>query len=219
MQDISHHQMHSFVQHGLNFEPQFKWSFESDPLVFDSFESSEFDGSPITNLMGSSVDELSNLTTVVQEYQSLHKRKLEIDVVELDSQKKRSGECDSGLVEPLKAKRNTCDTNPKPKMYPKCDYVHVRARRGQATDRHSLAERARREKIKKKMQCLQDLVPGCNNITNKAAILDEIITYVQCLQRDVEFLTMKLAASTSSAYLNMGNSSPKEQSVQMVEWQ
>ncbi|KAG8374530.1 hypothetical protein BUALT_Bualt10G0004500 [Buddleja alternifolia] len=42
------------------------------------------------------------------------------------------------------------------------DYIHVRARRGQATDGHSLAERARREKISERMKILQDLVPGCN---------------------------------------------------------
>ncbi|XP_022725573.1 transcription factor BHLH089-like isoform X2 [Durio zibethinus] len=45
---------------------------------------------------------------------------------------------------------------------PKQDYIHVRARRGQATDSHSLAERARREKISERMKILQDLVPGCN---------------------------------------------------------
>uniref|UniRef100_A0A1J3J1M1 Transcription factor HBI1 n=1 Tax=Noccaea caerulescens TaxID=107243 RepID=A0A1J3J1M1_NOCCA len=73
------------------------------------------------------------------------------------------------------------------------DYIHVRARRGQATDRHSLAERARREKISKKMKYLQDLVPGCNKVTGKAGMLDEIINYVQSLQRQVEFLSMKLA--------------------------
>ncbi|GAU33388.1 hypothetical protein TSUD_20810 [Trifolium subterraneum] len=41
-------------------------------------------------------------------------------------------------------------------------YVHVRVRRGQATDSHSLAERARREKINARMKLLQELVPGCN---------------------------------------------------------
>ncbi|GER40017.1 basic helix-loop-helix (bHLH) DNA-bindingsuperfamily protein [Striga asiatica] len=75
----------------------------------------------------------------------------------------------------------------------KPDFIHVRARRGQATDSHSLAERARREKIRKKMKCLQDLVPGCNNVIGKAGMLDEIINYVQCLQKQVEFLSMKLA--------------------------
>ncbi|KAG6767921.1 hypothetical protein POTOM_026812 [Populus tomentosa] len=84
--------------------------------------------------------------------------------------------------------------NQKTSALPKTDYIHVRARRGQATDSHSLAERARREKISKKMKCLQDLVPGCNKITGRAGMLDEIINYVQSLQRQVEFISMKLAA-------------------------
>nr|BAK00465.1 predicted protein [Hordeum vulgare subsp. vulgare] len=53
------------------------------------------------------------------------------------------------------------DQNPPP---PKQDFIHVRARRGQATDSHSLAERARREKITERMKILQDLVPGCNKL-------------------------------------------------------
>ncbi|XP_010936695.1 basic helix-loop-helix protein 79 isoform X1 [Elaeis guineensis] len=77
---------------------------------------------------------------------------------------------------------------------PKTDYIHVRARRGQATDSHSLAERVRRERISERMKYLQELVPGCNNITGKAGILDQIINYVQSLQRQVEFLSMNLAA-------------------------
>ncbi|KAG9440652.1 hypothetical protein H6P81_020817 [Aristolochia fimbriata] len=76
---------------------------------------------------------------------------------------------------------------------PKEDYIHVRAKRGQATNSHSLAERVRREKISERMRFLQDLVPGCNKITGKAVMLDEIINYVQSLQRQVEFLSMKLA--------------------------
>ncbi|KAJ3708832.1 hypothetical protein LUZ61_012537 [Rhynchospora tenuis] len=74
-------------------------------------------------------------------------------------------------------------------------YIHVRARRGQATDSHSLAERVRREKISARMKMLQSLVPGCDNIVGKAQVLDEIINYVQCLQNQVEFLSMKLASS------------------------
>ncbi|KAK1651820.1 hypothetical protein QYE76_069625 [Lolium multiflorum] len=74
------------------------------------------------------------------------------------------------------------------------DYVHIRAKRGQATNNHSLAERFRREKINERMKHLQDLVPGCNKITGKAMMLDEIINYVQSLQRQVEFLSMKLSA-------------------------
>ncbi|KAL5214835.1 hypothetical protein ABZP36_003987 [Zizania latifolia] len=76
---------------------------------------------------------------------------------------------------------------------PPKDYIHVRARRGQATDSHSLAERVRRERISERMKLLQSLVPGCNKITGKALMLDEIINYVQSLQRQVEFLSMKLA--------------------------
>uniref|UniRef100_A0A0E0LW73 BHLH domain-containing protein n=1 Tax=Oryza punctata TaxID=4537 RepID=A0A0E0LW73_ORYPU len=41
-------------------------------------------------------------------------------------------------------------------------YSHVRARKGQATNSHSLAERLRREKISERMKLLQDLVPGCS---------------------------------------------------------
>ncbi|KAF3953951.1 hypothetical protein CMV_020647 [Castanea mollissima] len=76
---------------------------------------------------------------------------------------------------------------------PKDNYIHVRARRGQATNSHSLAERVRREKISERMRLLQELVPGCNKITGKAVMLDEIINYVQSLQQQVEFLSMKLA--------------------------
>lgn len=76
----------------------------------------------------------------------------------------------------------------------KQDYIHVRARRGQATDSHSLAERVRREKISERMKYLQDLVPGCSKVTGKALMLDEIINYVQSLQRQVEHLSMKLAS-------------------------
>ncbi|KAI4300738.1 hypothetical protein L6164_034078 [Bauhinia variegata] len=76
----------------------------------------------------------------------------------------------------------------------KLPYVHVRVPRGQATDSHSLAERARREKINARMKLLQELVPGCNKISGTALVLDEIINHVQSLQRQVEFLSMKLAA-------------------------
>ncbi|XP_013747779.2 transcription factor bHLH48 isoform X2 [Brassica napus] len=76
----------------------------------------------------------------------------------------------------------------------KLPYVHVRARRGQATDNHSLAERARREKINARMKLLQELVPGCDKIQGTALVLDEIINHVQSLQHQVEMLSMRLAA-------------------------
>ncbi|KAI3455109.1 hypothetical protein Pfo_011772 [Paulownia fortunei] len=79
-------------------------------------------------------------------------------------------------------------------------YIHVRARRGQATDSHSLAERVRRERISERMKLLQALVPGCDKVTGKALMLDEIINYVQSLQNQVEFLSMKLASVNPMFY-------------------
>ncbi|XBH95609.1 transcription factor BHLH089-like [Triticum dicoccoides] len=93
------------------------------------------------------------------------------------------------------------DQNPPP---PKQDFIHVRARRGQATDSHSLAERARREKITERMKILQDLVPGCNKVIGKASVLDEIINYVQALERQIEFLSMKLEAVNAHAHAHNG---------------
>ncbi|XVF37884.1 hypothetical protein REPUB_Repub20aG0049400 [Reevesia pubescens] len=97
-------------------------------------------------------------------------------------------------------KQNKEDSKP---PEPPKDYIHVRARRGQATDSHSLAERVRREKISERMKFLQDLVPGCNKVTGKAVMLDEIINYVQSLQRQVEFLSMKLATVNPRMDINM----------------
>lgn len=103
---------------------------------------------------------------------------------------------DGGGQKPGKGK------NAKPVEPPK-DYVHVRARRGQATDSHSLAERVRRERISQRMKVLQDLVPGCNKVIGKALMLDEIINYVQSLQRQVEFLSMKLATVNPLDFSNL----------------
>ncbi|XP_019164679.1 PREDICTED: transcription factor bHLH49-like isoform X2 [Ipomoea nil] len=107
------------------------------------------------------------------------KRKRRGQGAELDQNKREPGNDD-------KQGSQTSDT-------PKDEYIHVRARRGQATNSHSLAERVRREKISERMKFLQDLVPGCNKVIGKAVMLDEIINYVQSLQRQVEFLSMKLA--------------------------
>ncbi|KAM7271949.1 hypothetical protein ACFE04_031163 [Oxalis oulophora] len=98
----------------------------------------------------------------------------------------------------------------KPPEAPKLDYIHVRARRGQATDSHSLAERVRREKISERMKLLQDLVPGCNKVTGKALMLDEIINYVQSLQRQVEFLSMKLSSVNTRLDFNVDSLMSKD---------
>ncbi|KAL3501735.1 hypothetical protein ACH5RR_036184 [Cinchona calisaya] len=90
-----------------------------------------------------------------------------------------------------KRKRNNNREMEKPR-----EVVHVRAKRGQATDSHSLAERLRREKINEKLRCLQDLVPGCYKTMGMAVMLDVIINYVRSLQNQIDFLSMKLSAAS-----------------------
>ncbi|XP_019100958.1 PREDICTED: transcription factor bHLH49-like [Camelina sativa] len=60
-----------------------------------------------------------------------------------------------------------------------------------------------REKIIERVKFLQDLVPGCNKVTGKAVMLDEIINYVQSLQCQVEFLSMKLATVNPQMDFNL----------------
>jgi hypothetical protein len=68
----------------------------------------------------------------------------------------------------------------------------------------------RREKISERMKYLQELVPGCNKVTGKAVMLDEIINYVQSLQQQVEFLSMKLAAVNPRLDFNVDSILKKE---------
>ncbi|KAG8383979.1 hypothetical protein BUALT_Bualt04G0070100 [Buddleja alternifolia] len=141
----------------------------------------------------------------------INKRKAEFDIEEEENNEKggEENEDQSEITTKMDQEKsiNTCS---KVSEVQKPDYIHVRARRGQATDSHSLAERARREKISKKMKCLQDLVPGCNKVTGKAGMLDEIINYVQSLQKQVEFLSMKLATLNPRLDFNADNLFSKE---------
>lgn len=119
-----------------------------------------------------------------------------------EAKKSKSGDNDEKTKADSGEGSQKSKDNQKPPEPPK-DYIHVRARRGQATDSHSLAERVRREKISERMKFLQDLVPGCNKVTGKAVMLDEIINYVQSLQRQVEFLSMKLSTVNPRLDFNM----------------
>ncbi|KAF5805010.1 putative transcription factor bHLH family [Helianthus annuus] len=74
----------------------------------------------------------------------------------------------------------------------------VRARRGQATDPHSIAERLRRERIAERMKALQELVPNANK-ADKATMLDDIIDYVKFLQLQVKVLSMSRLGGAPSA--------------------
>nr|CAD1827812.1 unnamed protein product [Ananas comosus var. bracteatus] len=104
----------------------------------------------------------------------------------------------------------------------------VRARRGQATDPHSIAERLRRERIAERMKALQELVPNANK-TDKASMLDEIIDYVKFLQLQVKVLSMSrlggaaavapLVANMSSEGGNGGNGGGGGDSLTVTEHQ
>ncbi|GFY85977.1 basic helix-loop-helix (bHLH) DNA-binding superfamily protein [Actinidia rufa] len=70
--------------------------------------------------------------------------------------------------------------------------------------------KVRRERISERMRLLQKLVPGCNKITGKAVMLDEIINYVQSLQQQVEFLSMKLATVNPELNIDLDRILSKE---------
>ncbi|CAN6459308.1 unnamed protein product [Victoria cruziana] len=84
----------------------------------------------------------------------------------------------------------------------------VRARRGQATDPHSIAERLRRERIAERMKALQELVPNANK-TDKASMLDEIIDYVKFLQLQVKVLSMSRLGGAAAVAPLVTNISPE----------
>ncbi|KAL3649084.1 Transcription factor une12 [Castilleja foliolosa] len=73
--------------------------------------------------------------------------------------------------------------------HPPANRPRVRARRGQATDPHSIAERLRRERIAERVRALQELVPTVNK-TDRAAMVDEIVDYVKFLRLQVKVLSM-----------------------------
>ncbi|KAH1060297.1 hypothetical protein GLYMA_02G142800v4 [Glycine max] len=85
---------------------------------------------------------------------------------------------------------NVFDGQPMPTTVPTAPHLpavrpRVRARRGQATDPHSIAERLRRERIAERIRALQELVPSVNK-TDRAAMLDEIVDYVKFLRLQVK---------------------------------
>ncbi|KAK8483769.1 hypothetical protein V6N11_082712 [Hibiscus sabdariffa] len=115
-----------------------------------------------------------------------------------------------------KAKTNP-NANAKEEEKPR-QVVHVRARRGEATDSHSLAERVRRKKINERLRCLQDIVPGCYKTMGMAVMLDEIINYVQSLQNQVEFLSMKLTAASTNSAMERMQREKEEEAKELERW-
>ncbi|KAK4258639.1 hypothetical protein QN277_005069 [Acacia crassicarpa] len=149
-----------------------------------------------------------------RKFDKLHSSKVVAESEKKEKKMKGNGEEGESKITEQNICKETCGAtskgNSKVSEVQKTDYIHVRARRGQATDSHSLAERVRREKISERMKYLQDLVPGCNKITGKAGMLDEIINYVQSLQRQVEFLSMKLATVNPALDFNLDDLFSKE---------
>ncbi|XP_030460009.2 transcription factor BEE 1 [Syzygium oleosum] len=144
----------------------------------------------------------SVVQTVITGNSEPHKKRKALDVSQSSSanssapapsdtgRKKKHSSGSSGRAKRIKGNNEKEEERPK-------EVVHVRARRGQATDSHSLAERVRRSKINERLRCLQDIVPGCYKTMGLAVMLDEIINYVQSLQNQVEFLSMKLTAAST----------------------
>ncbi|GMI71536.1 BR enhanced expression 3 [Hibiscus trionum] len=192
---------HSVIDNpaAMNFQSLFPFSNES----FFSNQSAEIPGNCRENPHGFFHDTNQGLTAVLpivtakNEFHESNKRK------SLDVSESSSG--NSTSPQPFQSwtkRRNNygrgkrAKANEKEENKPK-DVVHVRARRGEATDSHSLAERVRRGKINERLRCLQDIVPGCYKTMGMAVMLDEIINYVQSLQNQVEFLSMKLTAAST----------------------
>ncbi|CAL9075619.1 unnamed protein product [Musa textilis] len=94
-----------------------------------------------------------------------------------------------------------CKSNSKQVEKPE-EVVHVRARRGEATDSHSLAERERRKKINERMRRLQNQIPGCHKTMGMARMLDQTISYVRSLQN--QFLSMELSAASYLSDFGLG---------------
>ncbi|XP_073124888.1 transcription factor bHLH80 isoform X2 [Henckelia pumila] len=62
----------------------------------------------------------------------------------------------------------------------------VRAKRGCATHPRSIAERMRRTRISDRIRKLQELVPDMDKQTNTADMLEEAVTYVKFLQKQIQ---------------------------------
>jgi prefoldin subunit 5 len=65
------------------------------------------------------------------------------------------------------------------------------------------------------MKLLQELVPGCDKIQGTALVLDEIINHVQSLQRQVEMLSMRLAAVNPRIDFNLDTILASEVSIKI----
>ncbi|KAK8978166.1 hypothetical protein V6N11_062961 [Hibiscus sabdariffa] len=202
-----------------NVHPQYCFSQEPSPVGPVFRESSSVDNSSkavhsdneLSTLTAKkqSTDEHSTVVDKLENGEQVTQKKRTCNGTALNSAQfkgakegktKRQKKCNDALKNEKKESKAVKKYQKKASEEPPTGYIHVRARRGQATDSHSLAERVRREKISERMKILQRIVPGCDKVTGKALMLDEIINYVQSLQNQVEFLSMKLASLNPMFY-------------------
>ncbi|KVI01741.1 hypothetical protein Ccrd_019978 [Cynara cardunculus var. scolymus] len=75
------------------------------------------------------------------------------------------------------------------------NYIHMRTKRGQTTNSHSLAEMVRRERISERMKLLQELVPGCNKVPDMECQVLDILSFhlfVPNVKSSLERATLEL---------------------------
>ncbi|PPD92965.1 hypothetical protein GOBAR_DD10101 [Gossypium barbadense] len=88
--------------------------------------------------------------------------------------------------------------------------VHQQALQALSFTPHKLRILVRRKKISERMKILQCLVPGCEKVTGKALMLDEIINYVQSLQNQVEVYDAKEGKAKEKKKCNNGKKGEKK---------
>ncbi|RWV89553.1 hypothetical protein GW17_00048292 [Ensete ventricosum] len=97
-------------------------------------------------------------------------------------------------------RRSQAECGALPSQSPEDRVQSVKAEEPRAASLNLLNMQIRREKISERMKLLQDLVPGCSKINGKAMMLDEIINYVQSLQRQVEVSPESLSFRSLSEF-------------------
>ncbi|KAJ3692498.1 hypothetical protein LUZ60_012848 [Juncus effusus] len=194
-------QVYDPIKSLINGWPNFNTT-SSTSLSFNESVTMQETSAHKENLKKRKCDGISNLKVENGNGRGNSSKRVKEDYVTTNEEKDEKLTKGKNKKESENSKQNT-KASENSTVNPKLDYIHVRARRGQATDSHSLAERVRRERISERMRHLQELVPGCNKVTGKAGMLDEIINYVQSLQRQVEFLSMKLATVNPMAEINI----------------
>ncbi|RVW32342.1 Transcription factor BEE 1 [Vitis vinifera] len=99
------------------------------------------------------------------------------------------------------------------------EVIHVRARRGQATDNHSEKGENQDSAAMLAGPCswmLQEVYDPQNK--GMAVMLDEIINYVHSLQNQVEFLSRELAAASSLHNFNSETEAIKNAQLMLISW-